>query len=94
MKYYLNWNYRDWVFETEQMANDFIAFWKFPLIQYMLEEKLYYKGYWISRAPAYTRCKFQFVSENYDGPGDNRLGFTYSIEECKEQIDEQLLQEA
>lgn len=34
---------------------------------------------------------FEFVSNNYDGPGDNRLGTSDTLDDCYTQIDEQII---
>lgn len=48
-----------------------------------------YRGYKIHNA-GNGYVKYEFVHEDYDGPGDNRLGFGKSIEDCIIQINEQI----
>jgi len=53
---------------------------------------LKYKGYFIHHGYGYF-AKFNFVHENYDGASDSkdhRHGHGDSIEDCIEQIEEQL----
>lgn len=50
-----------------------------------------YRDYTIDVADPITQKKYEFVSINYDGPGDNRLGYCDSIEECKSEIDDQII---
>lgn len=47
-----------------------------------------YRDYTIKRG---EHTKFEFVHNEYDGPGDNRFGSGVSIEYCKQQIDEQVI---
>ena len=47
-----------------------------------------YRDYTIT-AGEYTN--FEFVSNNYDGPGDNRLGTSDTLDDCYTQIDEQII---
>lgn len=48
-----------------------------------------YRDYTIKRG---EHTKFEFVHNEYDGPGDNRLGSGVSIEYCRQQIDEQVIE--
>lgn len=49
-----------------------------------------YRDYLIEENTSPWPGKFEFVHNSYDGPGDNRLGFGNSIQDCKDQIDEQI----
>lgn len=46
-----------------------------------------YRDYTIKRG---EHTKFEFVHNEYDGPGDNRLGACDTLEDCMTEIDEQL----
>jgi hypothetical protein len=56
----------------------------------------YYRGYTITRAPAFTRMKWEFTHEDYDGapmetggpPADKRFGHEHTLEETLRTIDE------
>ena len=46
--------------------------------------------YWAKPIP-YRDCDYDFCHEDYDGPGDPRCGSGPSIADCRDQIDEILL---
>lgn len=48
-----------------------------------------YGKYSISLAPPHQReYRFNFVHDDYDGPGDRRCGFGKTIQECRDWIDD------
>ena len=88
MTYWLHWNFHHWQKNTIEEVKSFIDFWRLDPRQYSVELFEAYNGYRISPAPSYTGYAFKYVSVDYNGEGDNRLGYCNSIEECKKQIDE------
>ncbi len=50
-------------------------------------------SYWRKPIPT-AAFDHDFVHEDYDGPGDNRCGNGRSVEDCKAQIDDILLDRA
>lgn len=57
-----------------------------------MRNSLLYRGYWIDewRTPF---GRFSFVSDEYTGDKDNRCGEGKTLEDCRIQIDEQLMEE-
>lgn len=51
-----------------------------------------YRGYVIDFAPEYTRSKYQFVHEDYDGDEDKRIGVKDTVAECMLDIDDQVIE--
>src|SRR5690606_13614001 len=54
------------------------------------EDPLRYRGYLIHHNDVGFGGKYAFVHEGYDGPGDNRLGYGQTIEDCIREINEQV----
>lgn len=51
-----------------------------------------YRGYIIDFAPEYTRSKYQFVHEDYDGDEDKRIGVRDDLQQCMLDIDDQVIE--
>jgi len=50
-----------------------------------------YRGYNIRHNPPpanLPQANWQFEADDYDGPGDGRIGFGPTLDDCKQQIDE------
>ncbi len=45
------------------------------------------------RPPGPTDIRWEWIIDEYGGPGDTRCGYGISIEDCVRQIDEQILDE-
>jgi len=52
------------------------------------QEPIPYRGYTITLADYPQFGKYEYVSDDYDGPEDNRCGHENTIDDCKEAIDE------
>lgn len=61
----------------------------------MAEPQRTYRGYTIidCYTPIPSRIKFEYVHDDYGGPGDTRHGFGSSVAECKAEIDELIADE-
>lgn len=52
------------------------------------DNPIWYKNYRIYISDMHEVTHYEYVSDNYDGPGDKRCGHAYSIAEAKTDIDE------
>lgn len=85
MNWLLDWNNNKWWFATQELAQDFINFWKFPVTQYNLRTREEYKGFVIEPsdlwAIKFTECPYQYHESE-------KVYYAKTVESCKEEIDE------
>jgi hypothetical protein len=56
-------------------------------------DPIHYRNYIIEDAPSYTRKKYQFIHQDYDGGHDKRIGVADTIDDCKQQINEKIFEQ-
>lgn len=81
----------------EQMTPKSAEYWDFRALQtntLTFHSPIFYRKYKIyhNESGWPVGAVYCYVHDDYDGPGDNRLGHGKTVEECIEAINEQILE--